>query len=389
MHAIIKKIILGLVFIPWIVSCTMAENYFLGKDNAPKPRKLQPIEEKKHFKINWSSALFSSKYRNTYLKLKPAIDGSTIYTANDQGIIKASHTSSGETVWLKTMSGGFVSGPVIGASKLFLGSNHSTVVALDRNSGKMVWEVPVSGDVLAAPLVVKDKLIVKTVDGNVYGLDLATGKTRWVDLHGAPSFILQASSSPVVLDSLVLIGFPDGKLDAIDIQSGQMVWQRSIAFATGSSDVERLIDIDADPIVRGRILYLATYQGYIGALYLDDGQFIWSKPDSIYKSMDIGFKHLYVTDAADYVKAYDLSSGALIWKQKSLKARGLTEPVVIGNDLLIGDKLGFLHLIDKESGLLKARVKLDSAIDVAPLVRNQMIYVLTRKGQLTQLVLDN
>ncbi len=109
----------------------------------------------------------------------------------------------------------------------------------------------------------------------------------WVSEHGSPSLILKASSSPVAMDHLVLVGFSDGKLDAVNTESGHQVWQKSIAYANGSSDVERLVDIDADPIVSGDMVYLASYQGYVGALSITNSEFSWTKPASVYKNMVI------------------------------------------------------------------------------------------------------
>ena len=101
----------------------------------------------------------------------------------------------------------------------------------------------------------------------------------------------------------------------LEIWRGHQVWQRGIAYANGTSDVERLVDIDSDPIVRGDVVYLASYQGYIGALSMLQGQFIWNKPASIYKNMVIDQHALYAVDDHDVVWAYDLKDGHVLWKQ--------------------------------------------------------------------------
>ncbi|MFZ4077252.1 MAG: PQQ-binding-like beta-propeller repeat protein, partial [Legionellaceae bacterium] len=179
-----------------------------------------------------------------------------------------------------------------------------------------------------------------------------------------------------------LVGFSDGKLDAIELQTGRVVWQRSIAYANGSSDVERLVDIDADPIVRGDLVYLASYQGEVGALSMTSGQFLWHKPASTYKNMAMDGNTLYMTDSEDVIWAYDASNGQVRWKQEALKARGVTEPVVMGHTLLVGDKTGYLHVLDANHGTLLSRFQQNAPILVAPLVVGHRVYVLTTK-QLT------
>lgn len=187
------------------------------------------------------------------------------------------------------------------------------------------------------------------------------------------------------MDNLVLIGFSDGQLDALELQTGRLVWQRSIAYATGASDVERLVDIDSDPIVKDKVAYLASYQGYIGALSLTDGQFIWRKQGSVYKNMVLSSDTLYLTDSNDVIWSLDKRTGHVNWKQTSLKARGLTEPVIIGNDLVVGDKTGYLHFIGSQTGELLARSQLPGAVTISPNVVGNKLYVLTDNGMLNQL----
>ena len=79
------------------------------------------------------------------------------------------------------------------------------------------------------------------------------------------------------------------------------------------------VDIDADPIVRGDVAYLASYQGYVGALSLKDGQFIWRKPASVYKNMAIDGNALYLTDSDDTIWSINRQNGQVNWKQVALK----------------------------------------------------------------------
>ncbi|MFI4919928.1 MAG: PQQ-binding-like beta-propeller repeat protein, partial [Legionellales bacterium] len=211
------------------------------------------------------------------------------------------------------------------------------------------------------------------------------GKQLWTADHGSPNLILRASSAPIVLGKLVLIGFSDGKLDAMEIDTGRVVWQRSIAYASGSSDVERLVDIDSDPIVKDNIAYLASYQGYIGALSLADGQFLWTKPGSVYKNMVLSANTLYITDSNDVLWSLNGRNGQVNWKQTALKARGLTEPVLVGSTLVVGDKTGYLHVMDIQTGELIARSRLSGGVTLSPSVAGRNLYVLTDNGMLNQL----
>ena len=194
--------------------------------------------------------------------------------------------------------------------------------------------------------------------------------------------MLKAASSPVRYGHLVLAGFSDGKLDAIELNTGRVAWQRSIAYASGSSEVEKLVDISATPIVRGDVVYLSSYQGYLVAMSLRQGDFVWSKLLSTYQNLAIDASALYAIDNQDVFWALSRSDGKVQWKQSALRARGVSAPVLMSDYLILGDKKGMLHALDAKHGDFVARHALGSAIVVGPQVDANHVYVMTASGQL-------
>jgi len=377
-----KLVILG--FCTLLQACTQVDEYMLGKDNTPKPAALKAITPKMDLVENWSVPNGKSTKSTTYLKLKPVIRNNIVYTADASGYVQAIDKATAKVLWSKQLKQGVISGPAIADGYIALGMNRSSIVLLKQSDGSEAWQVSVSSDALSKPVIANQKVIVKTIDGNLYAFNLLTGEKIWVYDHGAPSLILKASSSPVIVGKIALVGFSDGKLDAVDLQTGALVWQRSIAFASGASDVERLVDIDADPLVSGNMAYLASYQGYVGALSLVDGQFAWRKPASTYKNLAIDPQTLYMTDSDDIVWALDRKNGQVKWKQLSLKARGLTEPVLMGNRLIVGDKTGYLHVLSTHNGELISRTQLSGPITISPAVAEKSVYVMTANGKLNR-----
>lgn len=377
--------ILTLVLCGLMQGCSQVDDYLLGKDNTPQPKSLTPIESKLKVSQNWSSPVGKAHKNNQYLKLQPVISGGLVYTADASGLIQAVSKNQGTIKWSTQLKQGIVSGPSVADGYIAVGTNTSSLVVLNQADGKRLWQAKLSGEVLSPPVLSHHKLIAKTIDGKVFAFDSSTGKQLWAVEHGSPGLVLKASSSPVVVGDLVLIGFSDGKLEALDVTTGRSAWQRSIAYAVGSSDVERLVDIDSDPIVKNNVAYLASYQGYIGALSLSDGQFVWRKPGSVYKNMLLAANTLYITDSNDILWSIDSRTGHVNWKQNALKARGLTEPALVGNDLVLGDKTGYLHFISTQTGELLARHQLPASVISAPNVSGRNLFVLTDNGMLNQL----
>lgn len=380
-----KNIVIIALLSVSLIGCSKIDDYILGKDNTPTPATLDPVHSRALLTEKWSAPTGFTKKNSAYLKLKPVIKGNIVYVADASGVVQAINTKDGQIVWSKKLNSGVISGPTVANGYVVVGTDASKIVTLKQDTGTEVWQTGLSGDVLAKPVITNNKVIAKTINGNLYAFDLATGNQRWLSEHGAPSLILKASSSPVIVNNkMALVGYSDGKMDAVDLQTGQVLWQRSIAFASGSSDVERLVDIDADPIVRGNVVLLASYQGYVGALALSDGQFIWRKPASTYKNIIAHDNSLYMTDSNDIVWSINRQNGQVNWKQDKLKSRALTEPSLVGGNIVVGDKTGMLHVLSTKDGEFISRAQLGGAITISPGVSGNSIYVLTANGKLSR-----
>lgn len=364
-------------------ACTQIDDYMLGKDNTLSPTPLTPIKQKVILAENWSVFTGSPGKTNDELKMSPVTDGGVIYTASVDGVVQATDKNKGSIIWSKKLPQYLMSGPAVGNGYIAVASAASSVIVLNQSNGDVVWQANLSGDSLSKPVISGRQLFIKTIDGNLYAFDLKKGDKLWVVDHGSPHLILKASSAPVLFNQLVLAGFSDGKLDAVEKSTGRLVWQRNIAFASGGSDVERMVDIDADPIVRGEQIYLASYQGYVGALSLQNGEFIWQQPASVYKNIAISGDTVYYVDSDSTLWARNRRNGHVKWKQEAFKARGLTEPVLMGNRVFVGDKSGFLHGLDVDTGELISRTAVKAPILLAPVVSSSNIYVLASNGKLS------
>lgn len=365
-------------------ACTQIDDYMLGKDNTLKPTALTPLKPGLVLQKKWTVPTSKSSQVNADLKLDPVISQNVIYTASKDGFVQATDKNQGTILWTKQFPDHLVSGPAVGEGHIALATSASTMMVLNQRNGELLWKANLTGDALAKPVIVDQQILVKTIDGNLYAFDLKSGEKHWGVDHGSPSLILKASSSPVIFNQLALVGYSDGKLDAVDRATGQIIWQRNIAYSSGGSDVERLVDIDADPVVQGDLVYLASYQGYVGALSLKNGEFTWRKPASIYKNIRVAGRSLYFVDGDSTIWSLDKETGRVKWKQSALKARNLTEPLLIGNRLFVGDKSGFLHGLDVHNGELVSRTQLSAPIVAAPVSSGTSVYVLTTNGQLSR-----
>ena len=362
-------------------------DYFRGGvDNSEPPAVL--IEYAPEVKIEelWKESVGVGSDEHS-LKLIPAIGLGKILAADREGLVQARDLNTGRLIWKADMDVHFSAGPSLGVGTVILGSSDADVVALNVENGQLLWKSQVSSEVLSVPVIAHGIVVVRTTDGAVIALNEKTGVKLWHYEHNAPALSVRGIGAPVIFEDNVIEGYDNGKLMALRLSDGKYVWETSIAIPKGRSEVERLVDIDVDPIDVGGVLYVAGYHGGAAAISEQDGDVLWrNEAISSYTGLSNDFRNLYLSDAADNVLQLDQRTGAGLWKQKELQHRKLTTPAVYGNYVVVGDFEGYVHWLSITDGRQLGRIKVaDSAIDVKPIVVDNVVYIYAKDGTLAAL----
>jgi outer membrane protein assembly factor BamB len=319
----------------------------------------------------------------TYLKLIPAVSQDRIYTADTHGLVSAIDAENGKTIWGKDTDTKITGGPGVGDSLVLVGTREGEVLALSSTSGEELWRTTVSSEILSTPREADEIVIVRTIDGKLFALDKDDGKRLWVYDRTVPALTLRGTSSPVIEGDLVIAGFDGGRIATMELQTGKLIWETKIAVSSGRSELERMVDIDAEPLVMDGIVYVATYQGKIAAVSLDGGRVLWTRDISSYAGISADDVNLYITDDESHIWALERLSGTSVWKQEKLYLRAVTGPASIGNYVVVGDTEGYLHWIDKITGQFAARKQVAAnKLITPPIVANHILYAYTSGGTL-------
>ena len=321
------------------------------------------------------------------LKLVPAIGLGKIFAADREGLVEARDLSTGRLIWEAETEVHFSAGPGLGAGTVILGSSDAEVLALNSENGEVLWNSQVSSEVLSVPVIAKGIVIVRTGDGAVIGLNEKTGAKLWSYDHNAPALSVRGIGAPIIVEDNVIEGYDNGKLMALHLTDGKYVWETSIAIPKGRSEVERLVDLDVDPIDVGGVIYIASYHGGAAAVSELDGDVLWrNEAISSYTGLSHDYRYLYLSDSTDDVWQLDQRSGASLWKQKELHQRKLTAPAVYENYVVVGDFEGYVHWLSTSDGRQLGRIKVaDSPIDAKPIVVDNTVYIYANDGTLAAL----
>ncbi len=316
------------------------------------------------------------------LGLRPVVEGERVYVAGHGGDVQSLELANGRDVWRVDTDLDLAGGPAVGEGLVVVGSSDGQLVALDSETGAKRWQVSTGGEVLTAPAVAGGLVVVRTVDGRLRGLRAANGSEAWSYEQPVPRLSLRGNGAPVVSGDMVLAGLDNGKVVALSLTSGELLWITTVAPAHGKTEIERLVDIDSSVRVSGTDVFVVGYQGRIAMLALDSGQIWWGRELSSNRGLTTDDETLYVTTADSSVVALRRRDGTPVWTQDGLLRRSVTAPALAGNALVVADFDGYLHWLDAASGQLLARGRAGkSRVSNAPVAVGDLLLVQTDSGE--------
>ncbi len=314
--------------------------------------------------------------------IRPAIDEDRVFVAGPEGLVTAVEADSGSVLWRTDLDEALSAGVGTGDGLVLVGTANGDLVALDRRDGAELWRVGLSGESLTPPVVARGVVLVRVGDSRLVGFDSANGAQLWSMQKTVEGLTVRGASKPLLEGRGAVVGLADGRLMAVDIDTGRLLWETPIGQRRGSSEIGRLADIDADPVLLGTVLYVASFQGQVVSMAMGSTQVLWSADISTLRNLGLDEDHLYVTSDTGELVALNRYSGDAVWRNDVLKGRGVSAPLAIRDSVLVGDYEGVIYLFDRNNGTLSARLPLSGGAVVAPPQRfGDTVVVMTESGR--------
>ncbi|WP_261815858.1 outer membrane protein assembly factor BamB [Vibrio gallicus] len=370
-RALIASIALG------IVGCASEEDTIVMAPVPVVKSEFTPSQE-------WSTSV-GNGVGQYYSKLTPTYAYGKIFVASRDGDVVALDPESGDEIWSvdleKDVPARLSGGINASYGQLFIGTENGEMISLDENTGEEKWRVQVDGEVLSVPETDSNLVLVHTSRGALVALDEETGNEMWTVSTEVPNLTLRGTSSPTALSGGVFWGTANGRLAAAIVERGQMIWQQPVGTPKGATEIDRLVDSDAQPLVIGGMLYTIGVNGQLVAIDLRSGAPAWKRNYSSAKDMATDGRTIYLVTDKDYIVAVDARSGTELWQNRELEYRLLTPPTIIDNKVVVGDSEGYLYWLDRRSGeFVSQQQEDDSGFAVAPLQLEDGYLVVTRDG---------
>jgi outer membrane protein assembly factor BamB len=363
--------------------CIAAVLAACATDKADLPVKLEKIQSTLVVERSWDTSLGSAVPK---LRLGLGLAGANgvVYAGNHSGEALAFSAANGKRLWQTKLKKPLSAGPGVGEGLAIFGTSKGELIALDAATGAKRWDVWLGSELLSAPAIGSKLVVVRTVDGKLHGLQSTDGSELWVTSETLPKLTLRGIAEPVIVKDLALSGFDNGRVLAVSLGNGNTAWDVAVAQSHGSSELQRLVDIDSTVVVDGDDLYAVSFQGRIARMATETGQVLWTHDISSYAGLAVDADNVYISTAEGDVVGLDRRTGTEQWRQKALERRQLTAPVLAEPGVVVvGDFEGVVHWLDAGSGKFLARSETGKRIRATPIVEGGRLFVLNDGGKLT------
>lgn len=319
----------------------------------------------------------------------PALADGTVYAAAADGHVSGFDVVTGQARWQVTLAHTLSAGVAAGEGLVVVGTPKGRVVALRAADGAAAWTTQVSGEILARPLVQGGAVFARSSDGRIYKLDAKDGKTLWSYSRSLPTLTLREAGGLVADAEAVYAGHPGGRLTALSQINGAPLWEVNVALPRGATEMERIADVLGTPAVEGMLVCAAAYQGRIACFDRATGNPVWAREFSASRGVDLDDRSVYGVDAASVVQAFERQRGVSPWKQDKLSHRRLGTPLALGEQVVVSDYQGYIHVLNRLDGALVARVATDgNPVRGELLALRQGFVVQTANGHVSVFKLD-
>jgi len=333
------------------------------------------------------------------LAAAPVVANGALYAVGTDGAVSAFDAASGARKWnvgtatakdkRATIYGGGVS---VEGDVVYATNGLGDVVALKAADGATIWKKRLSAPLRGAPTVAFGNLYVLSQDNQLFALRTSDGNTEWTEAAAVQLAGVFGVAAPAAAQGTIVAGFSSGDLNAYRYENGRTVWQDALSRTSISTAVGTLSDIDADPVIDAGRIYAIGAGGRMVATELVTGQRQWELNIAGTATPAIAGEWLFVVTDDARLLCISRATGKVRWiaqlahYRKEKSKNGSIEwqgPVLAGDRLYLVNSEGEMIAAAPEDGHILATYDVRAPISLAPVVANNMLYVLDDSGRIT------
>src|SRR6185369_3173894 len=299
--------------------------------------------------VLWTADVGAGTSSSRILTAGPVVAEGKVFVKDAESTVSAFDANTGGRIWSVTLkpekardANEFGGGVAYYGGRLFVTTGFADVFCLDPNDGKEIWNSTVSAPIRGAPLVFADRVFAISIDNKLHAMAAVDGSDLWSfsGLQEVAGYV--GGNSPAASGDIVVAPFTSGELVGLRIESGRTAWNESLVGPRREARAfGNLADIRGRPVIdRGVVLAMGS-AGTVAAVDLRSGQRLWERNIGGSQTPWAAGRFVFVVTSSADVVCLERDTGKVKWvtpltQYQDEKRRN---PILWGGPVLAGDRL--------------------------------------------------
>lgn len=346
----------------------------------------------------WETGIGEGSSRYTKVLSQPVVAGGRVFAMDGGSQVIALDPATGKRFWQvdikpeEERGNAFGGGPCFWKDRLYVSSGYAQVLALDPADGKVIWRQNVASPVHAAPTVADGRVFAVTVENALEVLSAEDGRRLWSH-NGIPETAgLLGGASPAVEGEIVVAAYSSGELFALRVENGRVVWSDNLAATRAMNAVASLADIRGRPVIdRGRV-FAVSHSGRMAAINLRSGDRVWEQQIASSHGPWVVGDYVFVLANDNQIVCLARNDGKVRWSRQLQRFRDEKDrsgpifwagPVLGGNRLIVLSSRGEAVSVSPQTGEPVGQQRMSDAAYLGPVIADNALYLLTDDANLS------
>lgn len=345
----------------------------------------------------WQVSIGGGSSSDQHVMAMPVVAGGRIYAIDAEGEVSCLDAGTGRKLWSVDSKPDDASAPVVSGGvafaegRLFVATGLAQVMALDPTNGKQIWVQNQPAPIHAAPTVLDGRVFIVTVDNEMIALSAVDGHKLWSQSGITNPAGLMGGASPAAEAGIVIAAYNSGEIYALRVETGRVAWEDNLTAVRRVDAVSALSDIRGRPVIDHGTVFAASHSGRLVAVDIRSGERLWDREIASEHQPWVAGDYLYVltTDAELYCMTR--ADGLVRWstplprfgdpenKKDPIRWAG---PVLSGDRLVVISSDGQAVSLSPYTGEVLGKMDLGAKTLLAPIVADKTLYFLTDEAGL-------
>jgi outer membrane protein assembly factor BamB len=286
---------------------------------------------------------------------------------------------------------GFGGGVAFDEGRIFVTSGFGFVAALDAITGEEIWRVKTTAPVRTPPTAYRGRVYLTTNTNEFLALEQSTGEKAWTFQSFEESARFLSSSSPAAAGDLVVAPFSSGELVAFLADNGRAVWNESLVRQARLTSLSSLNDIAGSPVIDRGLVFVVSHGGRFAAIDIRTGERVWELSIASLQMPWVAGDFIFLVSVDGELVCLSRNDGGVIWvsqlarynNEKKKKGRiTWAGPVLAGGHLVLVSSDKKIIKVSPQTGEVLTTKKIPGGSVIPPVVAGETIYILTEGGKL-------